>query len=336
MFGSLVIVFPTPHEGGALLLRHRGHEWTFNSSQALAAEDQPSIGYVAFFSDIEHEVAPVISGHRITLTYNLYFDDDSDGPVSSADDLISELTKLNKSGLLEAVNTLLENPESPTDPDSIASVLRQARRQVDPNDAEHLIPPQSPNEGPFREAFLALLEDPEFLADGGTLAFGLRHVYPIKTYLKHVYSILKGSDAVVYQVFRALGYEPVLYVYYEWKDDPPQGVLIDRVIQFENICLQSQDDDVVDLLLPQGGIVVGQEGGVTRSDPRFGKPEQLEWVTPMTKFNEKEDAYPRYGNEPTVSWVYGYVCLVVRIGKAGDRSAYPTVAELNKGKRRAV
>jgi hypothetical protein len=27
MFGSLVVVFPTPHEGGALSLRHRGHEW---------------------------------------------------------------------------------------------------------------------------------------------------------------------------------------------------------------------------------------------------------------------------------------------------------------------
>ena len=26
MFGSLVVVFPTPHEGGALFLRHHGHE----------------------------------------------------------------------------------------------------------------------------------------------------------------------------------------------------------------------------------------------------------------------------------------------------------------------
>jgi hypothetical protein len=37
MFGSLVIVFPSPHEGGALLLRHRGQEWTFDSGEALAA-----------------------------------------------------------------------------------------------------------------------------------------------------------------------------------------------------------------------------------------------------------------------------------------------------------
>jgi hypothetical protein len=90
MFGSLVIVFPSPHEGGALLLRHRGQEWTFDSGEALssaAAKDEPSIGYVAFFSDIEHEVTPVTSGHRITLTYNLYFDDG--GPVSP-NDAVSE------------------------------------------------------------------------------------------------------------------------------------------------------------------------------------------------------------------------------------------------------
>jgi hypothetical protein len=72
MFGSLVIVFPSPHEGGALPLRHRGQEWTFDSGKVLgAAKDQPSIGYVAFFGDIEHEVTPVTTDHRITLTYNL-------------------------------------------------------------------------------------------------------------------------------------------------------------------------------------------------------------------------------------------------------------------------
>ncbi|KAF8479494.1 hypothetical protein DFH94DRAFT_743949, partial [Russula ochroleuca] len=110
MFDSLVIVFPTPHEGKTLLLRHRGQEWIFDSDQAPAAKCQPSIGYVAFFSDVEHEVALVTSGHRITSTYNLYFDDG--GPVST-------------------------------------------------NDA-----------------------DPEFLAEDGTLAFGLRHVYLIKRKLK--------------------------------------------------------------------------------------------------------------------------------------------------------
>lgn len=75
MFGSLVLVFPTPHEGGSLVLRHEGKEWSFDSAKVLAEQPSPSIGYVAFFSDVEHEVLPVKSGYRVTITYNLYFGD---------------------------------------------------------------------------------------------------------------------------------------------------------------------------------------------------------------------------------------------------------------------
>ncbi|KAL1691161.1 hypothetical protein GGG16DRAFT_125097 [Schizophyllum commune] len=73
MFGSLVIIFPTPHEGGALVLRENEREWTFDYAAELTGSST-KIAYVAFFGDIEHEVLPVTSGHRITLTYNLYFD----------------------------------------------------------------------------------------------------------------------------------------------------------------------------------------------------------------------------------------------------------------------
>ncbi|XP_055332135.1 uncharacterized protein LOC129584058 [Paramacrobiotus metropolitanus] len=78
MFGSLVIVFPVAHTGGELILRHGGKEWAFDAGKELAATARPSVGYVAFYSDVEHEVAPVQSGHRVTLTYNLYFGDNSD------------------------------------------------------------------------------------------------------------------------------------------------------------------------------------------------------------------------------------------------------------------
>ena len=73
MFASLVIVFPTPHEGGSLILRHNSQEWTFASPSPGESE----VGYVAFYSDVEHEVLPVTSGYRVTLTYNLYFEDSS-------------------------------------------------------------------------------------------------------------------------------------------------------------------------------------------------------------------------------------------------------------------
>ncbi|KAL1734157.1 hypothetical protein EV714DRAFT_202946 [Schizophyllum commune] len=81
MFGSLVVVFPTPHEGGALILRENGKEWTFDSAAEVLASGSPKIGYVAFFSDVEHEVTRVTSGYRVTLTYNLYFNAKSSEPA---------------------------------------------------------------------------------------------------------------------------------------------------------------------------------------------------------------------------------------------------------------
>lgn len=74
MFGSLVVVFPTRHKGGALYLRHKGEEWTFDSAALASAQEDPSIAYIAFYSDVDHEVSVVNSGYRDTLTYNLYFD----------------------------------------------------------------------------------------------------------------------------------------------------------------------------------------------------------------------------------------------------------------------
>ncbi|KXN81882.1 hypothetical protein AN958_03553 [Leucoagaricus sp. SymC.cos] len=80
MFGSLVTMLPIPHEGGNLLLRHGGREYTFDG-QALLRNYPASLAYVAFFGDVEHEVERVISGHRATITYNLYFDSSISPPI---------------------------------------------------------------------------------------------------------------------------------------------------------------------------------------------------------------------------------------------------------------
>jgi len=72
MIGSLVVIFPTPHKGGTFILRHDGQEYTFDSGLELSRVEKPSIAYVAFYSDVEHEVTIVDSGYRLSLTYNLY------------------------------------------------------------------------------------------------------------------------------------------------------------------------------------------------------------------------------------------------------------------------
>jgi hypothetical protein len=58
--------------GGELLVRHGDKELTFDWSTSASKEAQPAVQWAAFYSDCEHEVLEVTSGHRITLTYNLY------------------------------------------------------------------------------------------------------------------------------------------------------------------------------------------------------------------------------------------------------------------------
>ncbi|KZV92870.1 hypothetical protein EXIGLDRAFT_646774 [Exidia glandulosa HHB12029] len=79
MFGSLVVNFPTTYEGGALVLRHDGREHVHDPS-AVPYTSANQVAWAAFYSDVEHEVLPVLSGYRVTLTYNLYFSDDSHAP----------------------------------------------------------------------------------------------------------------------------------------------------------------------------------------------------------------------------------------------------------------
>jgi hypothetical protein len=167
------------------------------------------------------------------------------------------------------------------------------------------------------------------MEDGGTLGFGLRHVYPIKKGLKHVYNVLKGSDAVVYQSVSALGFEPVLYVFYDEdeRNDALHGAMVDNLIDFYEA---NEDDTVVDVVQNEGGIPVRENGVEIHDDFDVRDPEPVEWVTPLTTHNCQEGPFASYGNEPRVNWAYGDVCMIVRIGKAGDRLAYPTVDQVNK------
>ncbi|KAJ2904300.1 hypothetical protein MKZ38_008359 [Zalerion maritima] len=70
-FGSLVVVLPTEFQGGQLRLAHKGKERVYLDRPPPIGLSPP-IRWVAFYSDCEHEVLPVVAGHRVTLTYKLY------------------------------------------------------------------------------------------------------------------------------------------------------------------------------------------------------------------------------------------------------------------------
>ena len=67
MFGTLVLVLPSAHRGGELLIRHAGREATVD----LSAADVSELAFAAFYADCEHEVRPIVEGNRVCLIYNL-------------------------------------------------------------------------------------------------------------------------------------------------------------------------------------------------------------------------------------------------------------------------
>lgn len=69
MFATLVIILPSAHCGGEIIVRHLGREVILDPRP----EDPSEIGLAAFYADCVHEVRPVTSGCRVALVYNLRF-----------------------------------------------------------------------------------------------------------------------------------------------------------------------------------------------------------------------------------------------------------------------
>ena len=67
MFATLVVVLPSAHGGGDLVVRHAGEEVRLG----LRCEDPAEAAFAAFYADCVHEVLPVTQGFRLTLVYNL-------------------------------------------------------------------------------------------------------------------------------------------------------------------------------------------------------------------------------------------------------------------------
>lgn len=67
MVGTLVVVLPSEHRGGALVVEHDGRKKTF----ARTAHESNGLSLVAFYADCRHEITRVSKGVRIALTYRL-------------------------------------------------------------------------------------------------------------------------------------------------------------------------------------------------------------------------------------------------------------------------
>ena len=87
MVGTLVVSLPSAHTGGELVVDHAGESKAYRASKE-------ELTFVAFYADCRHEVKPVKSGYRVTLTLNLLADSETGaqgaGPVAELAHCLTE------------------------------------------------------------------------------------------------------------------------------------------------------------------------------------------------------------------------------------------------------
>ncbi|KAJ7209262.1 hypothetical protein GGX14DRAFT_453387, partial [Mycena pura] len=75
IIGSLVVVFPTAHTGGALTFEQDGLISKFDFAAQFVDTSRPILPYAAFRNDAKFIMDPVRTGYRVSLTYNLLLTD---------------------------------------------------------------------------------------------------------------------------------------------------------------------------------------------------------------------------------------------------------------------
>lgn len=85
MVATLVVSLPSVHTGGELVVSHGGE------SRSYRHPDRHTIGFVAFYADSLHEVRPVRTGRRVTLTFNLLVSRDPAAVEVDPDDELAGL-----------------------------------------------------------------------------------------------------------------------------------------------------------------------------------------------------------------------------------------------------
>jgi len=283
MLGSLVIVYPTPHKGGELVLRHKDREWTFDADSLISSQPFPSVAYVAFYSDIEHEVLKVSSGCRVTLTYNLYLVGPT--PSEQVPSVVPNLRDI--SNLQSTLQKLLKSPEFLPDggtlgfglahqyPVTFKTELKDLIEYLKGEDA-HVY--RACKELQLQPSLRMVYDDDDCDWDGRRIGTRPRGIM--------LERIVEQPD---------YDYEVTNYREYliEWLGGVP--------INLDNSTAASDSD------------WVHERHGVTK------KWAQITWVAPFKEGIRLKDVATAYGNEFAVDFVYCSPCLIVPIDPAGDR-----------------
>ncbi|KAI9331731.1 hypothetical protein BDR26DRAFT_662449 [Obelidium mucronatum] len=221
MFGSLVVCLPVAFEGGVLTVR-RGElspslKWenldsskSFDWGASTEAKDSTNthlIQWAAFFSDCPHEISPIVSGTRITLTYNLFKRNPAEKVLLDA-----EMSLPRDCTLLTKFKTHLSE-QSFFEHGAVLMFHCQHAYQVAQQPAAT---PDSPSENPSAaidcEALIPLLKGADMSVFEAAFACGLQvFVKPLYEASQYTESFVLGTQFMQFEVSK--GHQ------YGWKGD---------------------------------------------------------------------------------------------------------------------
>ncbi|KAF8133299.1 hypothetical protein EV363DRAFT_1162239 [Boletus edulis] len=291
MFGSLVIVLPTAHKGGQFVLRQGEKEWTLDFANEFATATEPSVCFIAFYGDTEHEVLPVTSGYRVTLTYNLYHK-----PIRpSTSTILTPFHLTLKHALVELANDKSKLPNG----GYLGFGLVHEYVHTGKNVVEPLL-------GQLKGSDRALAD----VCDELGLRYDLRLLYR-KLMDPRINLITTKEIDVPYR-----GTEDEDHSAQEYLQETLKGLTIDQVEGIEFVGGQYPFDP--NLFRSQDGFYHYETFPWLKAFYKTPITQVLE-ITPMKSSVKFMTSFMVYGNQAEMDYFYGTACMLIAVGPAESR-----------------
>ncbi|XP_055351891.1 uncharacterized protein LOC129598148 [Paramacrobiotus metropolitanus] len=299
-FGSLIVVFPTLHTGGASVLRCSGRQWRFDAAQALAAAQQPSIAFMAFRGGVHHQMLPVENGHRVTLTYNLAL------TPATLPDVVGSQTAVDSETLVRDTLTQLLAESSFLPKGGLLGFGLQ-----------YPYPPAYPQCPDYRERENSIGRMMGYLQGRDAMVKRVCEALSLPVRLK---LCTQGELRLRRHPGRP-------------REHFPGAVLTERVMQFDVLYDFDDDEELFDLMAEEEGAIVllpeeidpyelDEEEEYLLADKLRERVAKIHWITELTQHNVTRTPYAmRDHKRASYEYCSGTMCLVAAVGPAGDRQA---------------
>jgi len=223
MIGTLVVCLNVPFEGGALNVKRVGYEQK-NTFDWASVVNETTMAWGVFYGDCEHDIEPVTNGLRVTMTFQLFYNNISYPDVikNKCKDASSSSSSSNKHQQKKAIGD--DDSVIPTIPLDLCCFLEELIRNGGGS-------PSSSSTGTSTSTGTSSLNKSktkksktETTSDISFLQYECVHEYPLKVgdRVVHMGKCLRGVDRIVYETLKRTAlpeYPPMLFLHNDYCTD---------------------------------------------------------------------------------------------------------------------